>query len=892
MRHLDFLGLVPKAHPEKLEFNTATIAENCDLYGAAIHAIRAPKYKTHVVDVLGAPFLGNPKTVFGVQGITIGFVEHTWVVTDPQGSAVDEEFLFVTDGQLWRSSPYRVLRGMPPVPVSIAPPCTAPVGVPVAGGRPRPGFPTVSCLENGYTPSPTDSPTPKPAPPCSDNSIPVTLGVSVGGGGSSGFPGPAVGTADAPPSSAHPGGATYSADTNSHVIRVTDTAITTTARLTGKVNQPGTADGDAATAQFRLPRDVVYLPQTIAFPDGRLVIVDSGNNTLRQVDLATTTTTVVVGTTGVSGKADGIGVAAEFAAPRSATYVPPSTGFAEGRIFVADTSNHTIRMVDVATWAVTTYAGVAGVKGGEDGIGAAALFSTPTAIRYEAGVLSVLDGNGLRTITLATGMVTTTPPSTTGCSFPFTPEEQVCNDGQVPMAAAYVVTYVQEYECPSWRSEESAPSPISTVIDVPPGASVSLIDTATPPPGATARRWYRSVVATDGTTAMLFVAQTPIASPTFLDTIPTPELGEVLYTEEHMPHPPCIEGVALTGNDVVVVWHGRNIFLSEPKLPHAFKPRNKYEVLHDIVGIQGYTGSPEGQTHYSTVVLTKGQHYGLLAAKPEQASIVEVQEWAQCLGARSILPIPGGVVFNTEKGPALISGTSFEYILDEIVTEREWVRFSDPEIEFRYWSNRLFGFGETSWFFHLGPKGKERARNFVTLTPDVVASWAAPGERMTVVLRTADIASSYEWAGADHTLQWRWATKMTVQSGLWAPVSMKVVGDLDTKHGNAGRARAAYEVWQAKWGRAHPDPIQFFQEHPEFQPYWHKLRGWQESVLVRVASDRRLLYERRVSHREPFRLPSAFRDIAWTVDISGHADVWEIHIQTSNEDLTQEGGHG
>ena len=68
---------------------------------------------------------------------------------------------------------------------------------------------------------------------------------------------------------------------------------------------------------------------------------------------------------------DGTGAAASFNFPCDIT------ADGAGNLYVADSSNNTIRKVVIATGAVTTLAGVAGAAGSADGTGAAARFNGP-----------------------------------------------------------------------------------------------------------------------------------------------------------------------------------------------------------------------------------------------------------------------------------------------------------------------------------------------------------------------------------------------------------------------------------------------------------------------------------------------------------------------------------
>ena len=165
-------------------------------------------------------------------------------------------------------------------------------------------------------------------------------------------------------------GNVYIADTNNHTIRkITAAGAVTT--LAGSGGISGTADGQAAAARFNGPLGVA------ADSAGNVHVSDTVNSTIRKVSAGVVTT--LAGSAGVTGGADGSGAAARFNKPSGAKL----DGL--GNIYVADTSNHTIRKI-TAAGAVTTVAGTAGVQGSQDGSGATATFNAPASI--------ALDGNG------------------------------------------------------------------------------------------------------------------------------------------------------------------------------------------------------------------------------------------------------------------------------------------------------------------------------------------------------------------------------------------------------------------------------------------------------------------------------------------------------------------
>lgn len=113
---------------------------------------------------------------------------------------------------------------------------------------------------------------------------------------------------------------------------------------------------------------------------------------------------------GATGASDGIGAAARFNGPRGVA------ADNAGNLYIADTGNHLIRKLVIATLAVSTIAGSAGVAGYANGVGTAATFTSPRSLAYDgAGNLYVAEACDVRRIALATATVTTLAGSGTGC---------------------------------------------------------------------------------------------------------------------------------------------------------------------------------------------------------------------------------------------------------------------------------------------------------------------------------------------------------------------------------------------------------------------------------------------------------------------------------------------
>ncbi len=188
-------------------------------------------------------------------------------------------------------------------------------------------------------------------------------------------------------------GNVYVADNGNSTIRmITPAGFVTT--LAGLVGAPGSDDGTGSGARFNFVTQLVYDSTA-----GVLYAADTGNDTIRQITLAGAVTTLA-GSPGNPGTNDGTGSAARFSSPRGVAVDRSSN------VYVADTPNHTIRKIRPGG-IVTTLAGSPGSLGSIDSIGANARFNSPYALVADRnGHLYVADtSNHTIRLTLPAGEV-------------------------------------------------------------------------------------------------------------------------------------------------------------------------------------------------------------------------------------------------------------------------------------------------------------------------------------------------------------------------------------------------------------------------------------------------------------------------------------------------------
>jgi DNA-binding beta-propeller fold protein YncE len=155
----------------------------------------------------------------------------------------------------------------------------------------------------------------------------------------------------------------------------------------------GFTDGAGAAAAFSTPSGLALAT------DGTLYLADTGNHAIRRITAGGEVSTLAGD--GMPGYADGPAHRARFNGPIGMAVA------ADGRILVADTYNDRIRVID-AGGTVSTLAG-SGQPGAEDGVAEGASFDTPTGIAVDArGTVYVADtGNGAVRVVDPQGQVTT-----------------------------------------------------------------------------------------------------------------------------------------------------------------------------------------------------------------------------------------------------------------------------------------------------------------------------------------------------------------------------------------------------------------------------------------------------------------------------------------------------
>jgi hypothetical protein len=232
-------------------------------------------------------------------------------------------------------------------------------------------------------------------------------------------------------------------------------------------------------------------PVGITYAAGNLYITDTYNNQIRVVNISSEIVSTLAGMA-TSGHVDGVGTAATFNGPAGIT----TDGV--NYLYVADTENNSIRQVCInadCTYGNTiTFAGSTGAASGDDdGFGTGATFFRPTGIVLVGVNLYVSDSgnNQIRQISLLTQQVTTL--AGTGVSGNLNGAADVASfDTPMGITSDGTNLYVADAQNNMIREVVIATGVVTTLAGSGTAGSTDAI-------GTSASFWYPEGVVTDGT---------------------------------------------------------------------------------------------------------------------------------------------------------------------------------------------------------------------------------------------------------------------------------------------------------------------------------------------------------------------------------------------------------
>jgi hypothetical protein len=320
---------------------------------------------------------------------------------------------------------------------------------------------------------------------------------------------------------------------------------------------------------------------------------------------------------------------------------------------------------------------------------------------------------------------------------------------------AYTETFVSAY------GEESPNGPVSAVIDMDPTTSVTIGNlTPVPTPSGgkawniTHRRLYRTSF-TGGTSAgFQLVAQLPVATTSYTDSLAQSSLGATLSSEGYYPPPDGAYGMTVTESGVMVLLKDRDVHLSENSLPHAYDPDFTKRLQYKTVAAAAFEGA--------LVVMTEGDLYVGNGTTPSTMLLTRIPDTQPCLSAAGVVVTRGGAYYPSPEGLIAI-GTNFvpTLVTKGMFTRDQWLSYNPASFIAGLWDGKYRAYfkraDNSTGLLIIDPTGKTAP--LVLGTQGASAVTAAHQDKTTDILYIAR-GGNIEAVGTSSTRKaWTWKSK-------------------------------------------------------------------------------------------------------------------------------------
>lgn len=316
---------------------------------------------------------------------------------------------------------------------------------------------------------------------------------------------------------------------------------------------------------------------------------------------------------------------------------------------------------------------------------------------------------------------------------------------------AYVYSYIDEY------GHESAPSDPTFSFGLKTDATVRVNVTASPVaanrPVPTKVRIYRTVPGFSST-AFFYVGEIAHGVAFFTDDRSLAEvaLNETLTSTSWFPPPADMAGMVVMPNGFLAGFRGKDVLFSVPYRPHAWPTEYTISVEDTIVGLAVFDTN--------LAILTTGTPYVAAGVAPESMSLRKVGPANACLSRRSIVDVPGAVLYAGEDGLVSLTASGHAVVTKPFITRDDWASVFSPStlLSARDSERTYVGFYSQTEGFQIDFSEPDRGVVFVTSAFPVQA-FDTDSEGRRAIIGDTENAYTYSLPGAP-PLQYTWRSKV------------------------------------------------------------------------------------------------------------------------------------
>jgi hypothetical protein len=446
---------------------------------------------------------------------------------------------------------------------------------------------------------------------------------------------------------------------------------------------------------------------------------------------------------------------------------------------------------------------------------------------------------------------------------------------------AYVYTYVSTFGA---VKEESGPSPAATV-DVEVTGSVTVNGFATAPTtgyNITHRRIYRTIV---GATSVsyAFVAEIPVATTSYVDSLSVTQLGESLPTLSYSPPPDDLKGLVAMPNGILAGFKDNEVWFCEPYLPHAWPVAYSLSVEYPIIGLGVYDTT--------LVVMTTKFPYLITGTTPAAMTQTKLPLQQPCASKRSIASDQYGVLYASPNGLVSIGAGTQDIITTPLYTRDEWQTLTPTSMLGVIYNNLYMCFHQTTTGIEalVLARGDIPPLSFLSFDATAVYIDRSTGN-IYAVSQFDNKVYQLDNDDVNNTL-YEWQSKKFVMPNPMSYAAIKLQADYDYMDDQVAYnafVQSIITANQTKFasatiglGGGFNDDLMNFHEFNgsilEDIPTQADLRN----IQVIIFADEQQVYTAGILNQEPIRLPVTGKAYVWEIKITGNVPVRSVIMGTS-----------
>lgn len=200
-----------------------------------------------------------------------------------------------------------------------------------------------------------------------------------------------------------------------------------------------------------------------------------------------------------------------------------------------------------------------------------------------------------------------------------------------------------------------------------------------------------------------------VTGQTYVDSVPSASLAEVLPTELYDPPNPATVGLRAHPAGWLVGFFGNTLVFSEPGAPHAFPIDYRLVTNHDIVGVGVFGGT--------IAVVTEGWPYLVLGSDPSALSMVELEIEQACVAKRGIVDFGSAIAYPSPDGLIIISSSGAINATAAVFNRDQWQALVPSSFVAFNWEGEYLCFyddGTTQQAFLINPFAPDAGVRYVT----------------------------------------------------------------------------------------------------------------------------------------------------------------------------------